>query len=482
VIFGIDTKSGENLWAVAAHSITPTTVAIGPDRVYFIDSYLTTQQREALLHQDKSALKKLSGEDAQRAEAELKKIDARLAVALDARTGKELWSHPVDVTDCSEVGIGGGKLTLLFAHDTLILCGANANGHYWPQFVAGEFSRRRLVALSAADGYQLWAKDANYRHRPIIVGERLIAEPWAFDLQTGQQQMRNHPVTGQPVPWSIMRTGHHCGALAACPHMLTFRTGSTGYYDLDADVGVQHFAGQRLGCWINAIPANGLVIVPEASSGCVCLFSIESTIVFEPQPSLRPWAIASGVGPTTPVRRLAVLFGAPGDRLDPSGRLWLAYPRPMPYHETSLEVGIHLDTTFLPGGDYASVDSAGTAVPGAEVPWLFTSWARGMTSCTVPLLGKSDPPARYLVKLYFADLGEVAGPSRVFDVKLQGKTAIAELELAAGPGRGKAFVREVDDVEVTDNLRIELKPRQEKPSPQQMPILNAIEVIRNDSP
>ena len=482
VLFAIDTKTGRYLWAVMGQSIAPATVAIGPDRVFFIDSSLTPQQREELLRQDKSELRKLTGEEAQRAEARLKNVDVRRAVALDAQTGKELWSQAVDVTDCSKVGTGGGKLTMMLAQGTLILCGANANGHYWPQFLAGEFSRRRLVALSAADGYKLWAKDANYRHRPIIVGDRVIAEPWAFDLKTGQQQMRTNFLTGQPVPWSMMRTGHHCGALAACPHMLSFRSGTTGYYDLDADVGVQHFGGQRPGCWINAIPANGLLIVPEAAAGCVCLFSIESTIVLQPRPPRRPWAIASCVGPATPVRHVAIKFGAPGDRRDGQGTIWLAYPRPAPYKETGLEVPIHLKTTMLRGGGYASVDSEDTPVPGAEAPWLFTSWARGLATCSIPLLGTSDPPARYDVKLYFADLSDTPPAARVFDVKLQGQTVIEALDLAAATqAQKKALVREIRGVQVSDNLLVELTPRTQQPTAQQMPILAAIKVIRSDA-
>ena len=99
----------------------------------------------------------------------MKKLDVRLSVAIDAETGDVIWKKPVDVTDCSDVGTGGGKLTLMYQNDTLILCGANANGHYWKQFLQGEFERRRVVVLSAATGKKLWARDANYRHRPVVV-------------------------------------------------------------------------------------------------------------------------------------------------------------------------------------------------------------------------------------------------------------------------------------------------------------------------
>ncbi len=94
--------------------------------------------------------------------------------------------------------------------------------------------------------------------------------------------------------------------------MMFFRSGFIGYYDLYKDSGTQHFAGQRLGCWINAIPGNGLVMIPEASAGCVCQFSIASTVVLEPKPESSAWGILSAVGPSTPVKRLGINLGAPG--------------------------------------------------------------------------------------------------------------------------------------------------------------------------
>jgi len=161
VLFAIDVETGKHLWQYQGKSIVHHTIALGPNRAYFIDSTLTPEQRQALVDEDKSELAKLTGEEAKKAEARMKRIDARLAVGLDALTGKKLWETPVDVTDCSEIGIGGGQLTMLYHNNTLILGGANANGHYWKQFIAGDFSRRRLVCLSAEDGHKLWAKDAN---------------------------------------------------------------------------------------------------------------------------------------------------------------------------------------------------------------------------------------------------------------------------------------------------------------------------------
>jgi outer membrane protein assembly factor BamB/ubiquinone/menaquinone biosynthesis C-methylase UbiE len=477
LIFCIDVANGQHLWQFQGTSISHHTVALGPGRVYFIDSLITPDQRAALLREDKTPLKDLSPEDAKKEEERLKSADVRLAVALDSRTGNQAWAVPVDVTDCSEIGTGGGKLTLLYDKNVLLLCGANANGHYWQQFMAGEFKRRRLVALSADGGRLLWHKDANYRHRPIIVGQQVIAEPWSFDLYTGNQLMRPNAVTDEPEPWSIMRTGHHCGMITGCESMLFFRSGYTGFYDLTSDVGVQHFAGHRLGCWINAVPANGLVMIPEAGAGCVCLFSIESTVVFEPREPRRPWAISSSVGAMTPVKHLAINFGAPGDRRDARGTVWLTYPRPKPYKETSLETKLALETRLLEKGGFSAINEESNPIAGAVTPWVFTSWVRGMSQCTIPLRGPEDMPADYDVTLYFTDVENDAAGSRMFDVKVQGREAAQSLDIIAeSGGRSRSLVRRVQGVNVVDKLTIELASKSPDARSEQMPILCAIEI------
>ena len=474
-IFAIDLETGEHLWAYQGKSIAHHTIALAPDHVFFIDSTISSDQRAAIVRQNKEELKKLTGEAAKQAEERLKNLDVRLAVSLRAKTGEKLWSEPVDVTDCSDIGTGGGKLTLMYHDRVLLLCGANANGHYWNQFLAGEFSRRRLVALDWNYGRKLWAKDANYRHRPIIIGNQVFAEPWAFDLHTGEQQTRIHPLTGAEIPWSIMRPGHHCGMLTGCDNMLLFRSGYTGFYDLATDSGTRHFAGHRLGCWINAIPTNGLVVIPEASAGCVCMFSISSTIVMEPREVRRPWSLYSAVGPTTPVKHLALNLGAPGDRRDSDGKLWLAYPRPTPNPrlETGLYISLELTTQFLPEGLFFSQDGDKSE---SGNTWITSSGGNGLIRCSIPLLGKDDQPAVYKLRLHFAAAEDDKPGQRVFDVQIQGEQALDDVDVAA-QGDGLLLTGDIENVEVTGDLVIGLIPKRDKPTPFQTPILSAIEVV-----
>ena len=478
-IFCIDINTGEQLWSYTGKSISHTTIAIDDQRLYFVDSTLTPEQRETLLRQDKSELSELTGDARQLAEDRMKRIDARLAVGLDAVTGETEWSQPVDVTDCTGVGIGAGRLTLMAAKNFVVLCGANANGHYWKQFLAGEFKRRRLVVLSAETGEKVWAKDANYRHRPIVIGDRIIAEPWSFYLHSGQQEFRVHPLTGQQTPWKFIRPGHHCGAISATPGMMFFRSLFTAYYDLETDSGTHHFGGHRLGCWINTIPANGLVMVPEASAGCACLFSLTSTIVFEPRESRQVWGVYSAEGASTPVQHMALNLGAPGDRRDAHGKLWLSYPRPASRPGLDLPLDIRPMTALGTDGAFTQQNDASYTVDGTDTPWLFASGVRGMTRCELPLIDEGQEPATYTVRLYFAAPEDDQPEKRVFDVALQGEIVARELDVvvqAEGPSR--AFVLEQTDIPVSAGLAIELIPRTNPRQIEAQPILCAVEVLR----
>ena len=117
-----------------------------------------------------------------------------------------------------------------------------------------------------------------------------------------------------------------------------------------------------------------------------------------------------------------------------------------------------------------------------NVPIMIWASALGLSSYTFPLLGKEDQPARYTVRLHFADLNESAAVgTRVFDVKLQGETVIKDLDVAREAGGAKqALVRVVENVQVTDNLLLELVPRANNPKTEQLSILSAVEVVRTD--
>lgn len=475
-LFAYDVTNHNLQWVYRGDNVLHTTIAMSDEHIFFIESALTPEERQDLYRRDKAELKQLTGDAAAKAEAEMKQLDMRRAVCLDRRTGQKIWSQPVDVTDTTNVSAGGGSLTVIYADGCLLLCGANANGHYWKQFLSGQFEKRKLIVLEAATGKLLWAKDANYMNRPAVIGEYIYAEPWAFDLKTGVTKKRPHPVTGAEDDWRFSRPGHHCGIITATPNMMFFRSGFIGYYDLYKDSGTQHFAGQRLGCWINAIPGNGLVMIPEASAGCVCQFSIASTVVLEPKPESSAWGILSAVGPSTPVKRLGINLGAPGDRMDFQRSEWFSFPRPQ--SAGRLEYEFDIQPRLGEGGRWISNNEDSVDVAANLTPWLFASGATQLEHFEVPLLGPNDPKGiKYSVKLYFADCD--APTVQQATIRFQGQEMAGTFtELSDDQHRTKLFVREFKSIKVDDKLTFDAQYK-----PGSAPLkMAAIEILREDAP
>jgi hypothetical protein len=461
-------------WTYRGENILHTTIAMSPQHVFFIESTLSSEERQELYLRDKGELKELTGEAAAKAEEEMKRLDLRKAVCLDRATGKKIWEQAVDVTDTTNVSAGGGSLTVIYSDGCLLLCGANANGHYWKQFLSGEFEKRKLIVLDAPTGKQLWSKNANYMNRPAVIGEYVYAEPWAFELKSGMPKQRQHPVTGENDDWRFSRPGHHCGIITATPNMMFFRSGFIGYYDLYKDSGTQHFSGQRLGCWINAIPGNGLVMIPEASAGCVCQFSIASTVVMEPRSDNSAWGILSAVGPSTPVKRLGINLGGPGDRLDDERREWLGFPRP--HTVGRLEFIFDIQPRLAPGGKWTSNNEDSVDLPKNLTPWLFASAATQLEHFEAELLGPDDPKGvKYRVKLYFvdADLETVKN----LPIQWQGKAAEGTTsQLTDSDRKTSVIVREFNGISVDGKIVFDAQYADTLP-PLKMA---AIEIIREE--
>ncbi|MHC4202393.1 MAG: outer membrane protein assembly factor BamB family protein, partial [Planctomycetota bacterium] len=489
MIFAVDLLTGERRWLHQGKSISHITIAIGDGRVFFADSGVSPGQRQEALRNKAEALGKMDGKARDEAQRRLGAADVRLVVALDAETGRVRWQRGVELTDCRGISRGGGELIAMYRDNALVFCAASVNGHFWRQFFGGDFARRTVVALSGRDGRTMWAKAIGYRHRPLIVDDTLVAEPWAFDLRTGRLKTRKSPLTGEESPWQFARPGHHCGAASACRSTLFFRSYTMAYYDLLGDFGTQHFGAIRPGCWINMIPANGLVLVPESSSGCMCPFPNMCTVVFQPRRENRSWAIYSSFKPgkehkswamqnmaksvkpsSAPLHHLALNLGAPGDRRDGEGTLWLGYPRPRErlVYQYAMKAGI------LPGGGYYKLDPAGARIEGTDRPWVHASGCRGLTRCTLPLVGEAQAPGLYTVRLGFIEPDNDGPGQRVFDVKLQGEVVLEGFDVFAEAGaRNRAIMREFEGIQIDRELAVEFVPRGAA-----LPVVNSIEVKR----
>lgn len=476
MLFAVDIETGNVAWKLKRTRVAHSSISIGQGRLYFVDQSATPEQREKVIESLRNQTADLSEADRAQAERDLAAADVRIVAAVDTTDGKLRWEKPIDVTHAGG-GPGGyhAKVSTMTNQGVLVVFGVYLDGHYWKQFFAGQFDRRQIYAIDGASGRQLWTRRVGYRVRPLIIDDTLHAEPWAFDLHSGAQRTRENPITGETDHWQFARPGHHCGCPAAAPNCMFFRSWNLGYYDLIGDYGTMHFGAQRPGCWINFIPAGGLLLMPEASAGCMCAFPNMCTVVFQPTDENKAWAWYSTPGRLTPVKRLGLNLGAPGDRRDADDHLWLGFPR------RSGSLLLTLDTTvgFYPGGSYRQENSVYTEIQQTEKPWLFASSAYGIRSCTIPVTSAADGEGVFDVRLLLAEPEDQEPGTRWFDVVIQGDKVgedVDPLALAGGPRRATSVVYR--GIESDGKLTIELVAKTPQPSPQEMPIVYGVEITR----
>jgi hypothetical protein len=111
--------------------------------------------------------------------------------------------------------------------------------------------------------------------RPIIVDESLFISPAAFDLLTGER-LPHYVPTGR------------CGAVCASSGAMFYRwNGVITMWDVSSGK-ADGWSRLRPGCWLSVVPANGMLLSPEAGGGCWCSIWLETSLGFTPPDYPRP--------------------------------------------------------------------------------------------------------------------------------------------------------------------------------------------------
>ena len=122
------------------------------------------------------------------------------------------------------------------------------------------------------------------------------------------------------------RRAYGCNTAIGAPNILTFRSAAAGYFDLISQSGTGNFGGFRSGCTSNLIPAGGILNAPDYTRTCTCSYQNQSSIALVHMPEVEMWTFNAQGHDGHAVHNLGLNFGAPGDRRDPNGLLWLDYP------------------------------------------------------------------------------------------------------------------------------------------------------------
>jgi outer membrane protein assembly factor BamB len=251
--FAINPESDELLWRyVPEHSVRNNAFAIGNNRVYLIDRTIALEDRIESPVRDGKHRSTLSPEE----------HEGGVLLALDAKTGDVLWRNDKDVF-ATQLAVSEA--------DGILLAYYQAVRHTFfslPSEVGG-----RIAAFDAETGVLIWDRPAEFKTRPIINGKTIYAEGGSWDLLTGEE-----------IPWAFQRS-YGCGQIAASSRLMVFRSATLGYLDLERNAGTENFGGVRTGCWFNAIPAGGLVLVPDGSAKCACSYQMQAWMALQPKSS-----------------------------------------------------------------------------------------------------------------------------------------------------------------------------------------------------
>ncbi len=240
--------------------IVNPTLAVAEGRMLFIESGNTNT---------------LSDADGRLSLADLLNPSAFL-VALDAATGRLLWREKVDLTCMHHI------LFLSAAEGKILVSGTQyvRNG-------AKKKVRYELKAYTAENGEFLWENTQvpDYDHvldgghgeqvQHLAIRNGVIYGPgFACRLSTGDRH-----------DGSVWHKSHKCTTISLsdrCAFSRFSKEKNPFMFDLDSGKSYRLTTITRPGCWINMIPAGGLLLIPEGSAGCTCEYPIQTSMALRP--------------------------------------------------------------------------------------------------------------------------------------------------------------------------------------------------------
>jgi outer membrane protein assembly factor BamB len=436
-LVALNRQTGEVVWQQNANLSFPH-VAISRDKVYCFDGAIEDLYR-----------------DWKRKGRIPKAADIRLLKAYDLKTGKPLWERSSEMV----------VTWLGFSQDHDVLVTSNRDG---------------MTAWSGKAGDELWKKKStgqgfkghpeNLWDRVILWKDRIIDQRGpglAYNILTGESTQRLHPVTKEPIDWEFTKAGHHCNYAIANPHMLTFRAASAGFCDIDSG-NTAHLEGYRSGCRNSLIPANGVLNSPNFAHGCVCGYSLFTSLALIHVPDNEVWSYNALKASKKSVERLGINFGAPGDRVSPTGTLWLDYPN---VGGSSPDANVKL-TGKKP--TYFREHSA--FVAGEDMSWVAASGFRGAATLAIRTNQAADKkPRGYRVRLHFAEPDAAEPGARTFDVSVQGAVVLENFDVAReSTGADRAVVREFSTNDKDGLITIVLSARTG------VPVISGVEVLASE--
>ena len=348
----MDRKTGEILWSRDSKlAFIHNGIIAGEDRLYLIDRLHPTILKGMARRGEKP------------------KTKATLS-AVNIRTGKTIWETDEEVF--------GTALAYDRPHDLLLLTGKSGGD------MLNDEPNKQLAAYQGRNGEKVWHSKQRHGGPVMIHNETIYFNGYGgAQLLTGEPLMRHHALTGEILPWGFKRF-HGCNSLMCAEHLMTFRSGSAGFYDLPTDGGTGNIGGFKSGCSANLIAADGVLNAPDYTRTCTCSYPNQTSLAMIHNPEVEYWTFNSYQTEVTGkkrVRRVGLNFGAPGDRRTETGTLWLDTPS-LGGASPDIPVITNLDPSIRYFRHHQM------QVEDAPIPWVAASGIEGAREIRVLLNGQ----------------------------------------------------------------------------------------------
>ncbi|MCP4259030.1 MAG: PQQ-binding-like beta-propeller repeat protein [Planctomycetes bacterium] len=462
MLVALDRHTGELLWKRnAEYSFRHNAITIAANKVFCIDG----------LSEAKLAYFKRRGLNSEK---------GRKLYAFDTGTGQTIWT--------SNESIFGTWLAYSTEHDILLEASSLSGDR------ARDEARNGMTAYRGSDGKVLWRSDDSYKGPPILYHDWIItqtgggsgsapAEAKVFNLLSGKYITREHPMTGQTVPWTWVRF-KGCNTAIASENLLTFRSASGAFIDLTKGQSTASLGGFKSGCTSNLIIANGVLNAPDYTRTCVCSYQNQASLALVHMPEVVHWTFDYYRLPDeiTPVKQVGINFGAPGNRYTEDNILWLEFPsiggpspdipirakyeNPQWFRSHSSKVKdknnwitasgvtglreLSIRMFIQPGRNPSSVNAFDKHIE--KIP----TWQEEQ------IKGAFERSRPYTVRLYFAETDEYEVGRRLFNISLQGKQVLKAFDILKEAGQtNHSVVKEFNGINIKDDLKVALTPTNE---------------------
>lgn len=309
----------------------------------------------------------------------------------------------------------------------------------------------RMIAYNVVTGEKIWDRALQYANPPIIHNDKIYTNGEGFHLLSGDPLLERDPITGEDLKWTFKRE-YGCGIVAASEHLLTFRSASAGFVNLDVFEGTGSLGGWKASCSTNLIAADGVLNSPDYTRTCQCPYQNQTSLALVYMPWMSYWTNSNYKWSGKRIKQFGLNMNAPGDRTSDSKTLWIEFPFLQGYDPG---IPIKIDTS-----GFSRIRKEPVSVTSEETPWISASAVGGIRSMEIVLSTEADmAETSYKINLHFSELENKKAGERIFDVKIQGKTVLDNFDIVKEAGRtDKEIVKTFSGIVAGETLKIELVP------------------------